>query len=327
MMRLKYYEVSEEEILKAVEGRKRILLRMPEGLMSYSSKIASFLKENGVEAIINADGCFGACDFVAPPSLPTLCIGEAEMPYLKKTYRNVEFIEARYPFDCSFIEERAEELPEKLGIASITPFIQGIDECRRILERNGKEVFIGKKSRRTKYDGQLLGCDFSSAMQISGHVDAFLYIGDGIFHPLGLAISTGKKVYVADPIERKVDSSAISDEVNRVMKKRYAVISRAMGRKTAGIILSSKIGQRRPLLAREMIKLAEKAGIDAHMIEMNNVNETIDYLPFDFYVSTACPRVAIDDATKFRKPVLTPIEFEIIVGEREWESYEFDQIL
>ena len=59
----------------------------------------------------------------------------------------------------------------------------------------------------------------------------------------------------------------------------------------------------------------------------NNITNYIDYSDFDAFVSTACPRVAIDDAMKFKKPVLTPIEFEILLGERDWNNYEFDQIL
>ncbi len=327
MMKLKYYEIDESELLDAVSGKKKVLLRMPEGLMPYSTRIASFLRENGVEAVINSDGCFGACDFLTPPSIPTICIGEAEMPYLKNAYKNVVFVEARYEYDCSFIEPYLDKIPSRIGIASITPFIHKIEECKKFLEGSGKDVFIGKKGRRTKYDGQLLGCDFSSAMQISAGIDAFLYLGDGIFHPLGLAIATGKEVYVADPIEKKVDFNSVKREVNNVLKKRYAVMTQAMDGKVAGIILSTKIGQHRPLLAAEMMSLAKKAGIEAYMIEMNNINETVDYLPFDFYVSTACPRVAIDDMVKFRKPVLTPVEFQIIAGERDWSSYEFDQIL
>jgi 2-(3-amino-3-carboxypropyl)histidine synthase len=43
-------------------------------------------------------------------------------------------------------------------------------------------------------------------------------------------------------------------------------------------------------------------------------------------VTTACPRVALDDAAKYRIPILTPPEFEVLLGEREWEEYEFDEI-
>ena len=51
-------------------------------------------------------------------------------------------------------------------------------------------------------------------------------------------------------------------------------------------------------------------------------------LPFeaDAYVSTACPRIAIDDYLKYTKPILTPIELEIVLGIKEWSDYTMDLI-
>ena len=47
----------------------------------------------------------------------------------------------------------------------------------------------------------------------------------------------------------------------------------------------------------------------------------------DCFVSTSCPRIAIDDYLQYKIPVLTPIELEIVLGKRKWEEYQFDQIL
>ncbi|MCK5659932.1 MAG: diphthamide synthesis protein, partial [Methanosarcinales archaeon] len=44
------------------------------------------------------------------------------------------------------------------------------------------------------------------------------------------------------------------------------------------------------------------------------------------FVSTACPRVAVDDNLRYAKPMLTPIEFEILVGKRQWDEFVFDEI-
>jgi 2-(3-amino-3-carboxypropyl)histidine synthase len=43
-------------------------------------------------------------------------------------------------------------------------------------------------------------------------------------------------------------------------------------------------------------------------------------------VSTACPRIALDDSAKYGIPILTPPEFEVLVHERPWEPYTFDEI-
>jgi len=36
--------------------------------------------------------------------------------------------------------------------------------------------------------------------------------------------------------------------------------------------------------------------------------------------------VAIDDANMYKKPLLTPIELEIVLGKRKWEEYKIDEI-
>ncbi|MCK5310177.1 MAG: diphthamide synthesis protein, partial [Thermoplasmata archaeon] len=50
-------------------------------------------------------------------------------------------------------------------------------------------------------------------------------------------------------------------------------------------------------------------------------------LGLDAWISTACPRLAIDDYSTYEKPILTPIELEILLGKRAWEEYAFDEIL
>jgi len=44
----------------------------------------------------------------------------------------------------------------------------------------------------------------------------------------------------------------------------------------------------------------------------------------DAYVNTACPRITTDDGPRYDDPVLTRTEFEIAVGERDWDELSFD---
>jgi len=325
-MKLKYYEIDEERLLEEAKGKK-IAIKLPEGFIPYATKILDFLEENGIKAFLLAESCYGACDFVSYKEIEKIiCIGEAEMPYLRKKYEpEVAFIEARYDFDVSFLNKAFKFLGKKVGLVSITPYMHKLKECKEYLEKNGYEVFIGKKSRRTAYDGQILGCDFSSATSIANIVDDFVLIADGFFHAIGLAIATGKNVFVANPISNEIKKC--NEMKEKLLKQRYAIIAKAMDAKNFGIIVGEKKGQARFKLAREIKNLAEKYGKEANLIMANNITSYIDYFDFDAFVSTACPRVAIDDAMKFKKPVLTPIEFEILLGEREWSNYEFDQIL
>lgn len=327
-MKLKYYEIDEERLLEEAKGKK-IAIKLPEGFIPYATKILDFLEENGIKAFLLAESCYGACDFVSYKEIEKIiCIGEAEMPYLRKKYESeVAFIEARYDFDVSFLNKAFKFLGKKVGLVSITPYMHKLKECKEYLEKNGYEVFIGKKSRRTAYDGQILGCDFSSAISISNYIDTFLFIGDGFFHPVGLYLAIKKNVVVANPIEKRIYAEEIKKEADKILKKRYAMIAKAMDAEKFGIIVSRKLGQKRMELARRLKKLIDEKGKKAYLIILNDIDEKIDYMEFDCYISTACPRVAIDDMDKYEKPILTPIELEILLNERKWENYEFDQIL
>ena len=63
-------------------------------------------------------------------------------------------------------------------------------------------------------------------------------------------------------------------------------------------------------------------------IVLTQMNFTqIDFYPVDVFVNTACPRIAIDDAVKYAKPMITPYELEVVLGEKKWEDgYKFDEI-
>jgi 2-(3-amino-3-carboxypropyl)histidine synthase len=49
-------------------------------------------------------------------------------------------------------------------------------------------------------------------------------------------------------------------------------------------------------------------------------------MDLDAFVMTACPRIAIDDSIRYKKPLLTPQELEIVLELRDWEDYEMDEI-
>ncbi|MBC7081618.1 MAG: diphthamide biosynthesis enzyme Dph2 [Thermoplasmatales archaeon] len=326
-MKLGYYRIDEKKLVEEAKDGKtgKIGIKLPEGLSKYASDIIDFLKKHGIETIFISDSCYGACDFFEYEGIDKIIfVGEVEMPYLKKRYR-IGAIEAIFDFDENFLEMAMPFIKEKkIGLVSITPFIHKIEDCGKFFEKKGYEVFVGKKSRRTKYDGQILGCDFSSAKIVAGNVDCFVFIGDGFFHPVGLYIATKKDVICANPLEMRVYKDEIKEMAEKIIKKRHSVIYKAMDSKNFGIIVGRKIGQKRLELAKRLKRKIEEKGKKAYLICMDEIDERINYLDFDCYVSTACPRVAIDDAEKFKKPLLTPFELEILFGERE--SYLMDEI-
>jgi diphthamide synthase subunit DPH2 len=48
------------------------------------------------------------------------------------------------------------------------------------------------------------------------------------------------------------------------------------------------------------------------------------YVTVDAHVTTGCPRITTDDGPQFKKPMLTPGEYEIAVGNKPLEELSFD---
>ena len=73
--------------------------------------------------------------------------------------------------------------------------------------------------------------------------------------------------------------------------------------------------------------LGEARGLEMFLVYLDNIEpDRLLNLGAEAAVSTACPRVALDDAAKYRIPILTPPEFEVLMGVRKWEDYQFDEI-
>ena len=77
-----------------------------------------------------------------------------------------------------------------------------------------------------------------------------------------------------------------------------------------------------------MKRMLEKHGKRGYLMALEHVGpELIDFYPVDAFVNTACPRIAIDDSTRYAKPLLTPFELEVALGEADWaDGYRFDEI-
>jgi len=321
-----------DRLVTLAGGCQRVQVMLPDGLLHHAPAIVEVLHAAGVEVVLSADSCYGACDWCGDTTADRIIyVGELPMPSLEGCYpAPAVFLPVPAFHDITPAVERAMELlpGDRVGVVTIAPYVDQLDRAIEMLEHAGFTALTGKKSRRTARDGQILGCDLTAGTTIAGSVDGFLYIGDGMFHPLGLSLATDLPVVAANPAQRSATRDELADMRDRLLRRRYAQIARAGDSHRVGIVIGTKLGQHRPELAERMRELAVRHGYSAALVSANLLQpERLDHLGMDMYVSTACPRVAIDDGGRFEQPVLTPIEFEILVGERDWSEYEFDQIV
>lgn len=301
---------------------KVVGFQFPEGLkhLFYISKDVE--QETGAKVIITGKASYGACDLDEElrESVDILFhFGHAEIVKEDKTV----FLEVRSDVDVKPVITQALEVlnGEVIGIVTTVQHIHKLDDAKEALNATGKKAIVGQGDSRIKYPGQILGCNFSSAKI---DCDELLYVGSGDFHPLGASIVTGKRVVIADPLMNEV---RVADP-EKIMRQRYAVIGKALDANSFGILIGSKKGQNRLVLAEKLCEKAKRADKEAYMILLGEFDpDQLLSFNVDCFVNTACPRIAIDNVSRFKKPMLTPIEFEIVLGEKKWEDICFDEIL
>jgi 2-(3-amino-3-carboxypropyl)histidine synthase len=207
----------------------------------------------------------------------------------------------------------------KIGLATTVQHVQQLDAVREILVHAGKAVVLGEAGRMA-YAGQVMGCDYSNVKSIAADVEAFLFIGGGRFHALGIALATSKPTVVADPYGATAYS--VDAEAQKILRQRWASIEEAQRAKTFGVLISLKPGQKHLDEALRIKGVVERMGKAPCLFVVREVlpEALLEFPTVDAYVNTACPRVSLDDASRFRKPVLTVNEFRVVSGELSWET-------
>ena len=113
---------------------------------------------------------------------------------------------------------------------------------------------------------------------------------------------------------------SVDEEAKKILRQRWASIEEAKKAKTFAVLIGLKSGQKRLDEALNIKKQLGKKGNTVHLFAVREVfPETLMNFPtVDAYVNTACPRISLDDASIFRRPVLTMNETFVVVGELSW---------
>jgi 2-(3-amino-3-carboxypropyl)histidine synthase len=182
-------------------------------------------------------------------------------------------------------------LPEKTGVFTTVQYIHSLDSALSQLKR----PILFKDAT---YDGQILGCTINRYPSAK----ALLYIGDGIFHPLALALKNDVPVYTFDPLSRKW--ALLPDEaVQRYRKRRMAALAAFHTAEYIGILVSTKSGQSR---LKEAMLLKRRLKKKSYILLADEFNySSLENFPFvQCFVNTACPRISYDDAERLNRPVI-----------------------
>jgi 2-(3-amino-3-carboxypropyl)histidine synthase len=324
---MKYFDFEEERLKQEIQnlGAKRVLIQLPQGLKPEAARIAKIVEKAGALALISADSCYGACDVAVNEASnlgADLIIHFGHSKFVKHESVQTIYVETRALTSTAEAIEKALPLLEsysKIGLATSVQHLHSLNETREFLARSGKTVILGEAGH-IEHAGQVIGCDYSNVKSIVDEVEAYLFIGGGIFHALGIALSTSKPTIIADPYDNRVFS--VSEAAQKLLRQHWACIEQARNAKNIGIIIGLKLGQKRFEDALRVKELIEKHGKTAYLLAIREVTPEalLDFPTIDAYVNTACPRISLDAPEKFAKPILTVNEFMVVSGEASWQS-------
>jgi len=297
--------------LKGVRKQKpkRILLQIPEGLKPKALQMAKELESIGAQVFICCDQCFGACDVKGDEARRLRCdlvvhVGHSDLGVKS----SVPVIYDHFPIKVDVKKSLDSGIHlfrrfRRIGLATTLQYASLIGGVERALKTRGFKVYA-KRHSLFSARGQILGCDQSSALVVDKSVDCYLFIGSGLFHPLGLAAKTDKPVFFLD-VERG-SIRELREEARKERIKRGLRIEKARSCMSFAVIVSTKPGQARAEEAVAVKKALEKKGKSAVILAMDRITpEAIMGIQADCLVNTACPRLA-DDASMFGKPILNP---------------------
>jgi len=366
-MDLDRHDFELDELIESIKSNdnRLIALQVPEGLkMQALSMMDSIEDATSAQVVLAADPCYGACDLVhdkmrmmgvelvahmghsqmnIDSGMPTHFInvtydGDPELsPVLPILEGHRAMAQARLKQqDEDLSEEEAQErfldavgriaplTDNKLGLVGSIQHLHLIFDFKERLEKAGFDVVVPVGGARLTFPGQVLGCNYSGDDDTIGH---YLFLGSGDFHPIGLVMHTGKPLALLDPYTG--DASEMSlQRIERILRQRFGLIMAVQDAQTFAILIGEKPGQMRRTLALRMKKMLVKHGKKGYLLALEHISpELISFYPVDAYVNTACPRIAIDDSVRYDKPLITPFELEVALGEKKWETgYQFDEI-
>ncbi len=326
------YDLGLAKIVDEIRRRHAgvVCIQLPEGLKRYTDLIRERVEdETEAVPVFSTEPCYGACDPWRPPASfdcdLVVHIGHSRM----MEDGPVPTVYLPAPSRISSVEVLKGNLDRvdgrRIGLVASIQHVHEIPLLRKILEDEGFEAHVGGPGPRTEHPGQVLGCNYEAARDVQDRVDLFLYVGGGDFHPLGVILATGKRVLALDPYRgelRRLDKLS-----RRVLHQRFAAIERAKTCKSFGLLVSVKPGQNRYRQAMRWRTRLGELGLKATILAYDRLDPSmLSSYDAEAFVNFGCPRIPTDNSEAFRKPVLTPAELEIALGERSWEAYVPDEI-
>jgi len=305
--------IDEEKIFSTISEKKprSIALDGPDGILKKIQSCAHKLTEKyNIPVYVIGDTSWGSCDLnihAAEMLGVDILFNIGHTISMEKFGDKVIMVDAFDDVDFSKIAKRcAFDLRKnnfkKISLVTNSQYLQSVQKVKEIFEFHGYDVIIGRGKGHLN-DAQVFGCEFYPVHDTKDQVDAYLFLGQSIFHSASIAIVTQKPTFMLDPYFNEY--SEVSNIAQKLEKKALLSIYKAQDAKTIGIIIGLKEGQFANIKALELKRLLEQERKKILLIAMTEITDErlLSFQDIDAFIQVACPRIGTDN--HFHKPVLS----------------------
>jgi 2-(3-amino-3-carboxypropyl)histidine synthase len=187
-----------------------------------------------------------------------------------------------------------------IALYASVQFTHLLDLAIRQLESNDITVISSKPARADEMC-QLLGCaTYKEALRLDKMPDAFLYIGDGMFHPRALVLAQKdekrfREIIVHDPISNRMKLIG-KEDCEQIFRKYHGALTKFLMSERIGVIISVKPGQQQVSISKKMRELFPDKKIYLFADSTIDYSHLEDFNFIQAWVNSACPRIGFDDA-------------------------------
>lgn len=214
-----------------------------------------------------------------------------------------------------FIESVKLNFPstKRLAFVGTIQFVSTMHAAAKELREAGYEIDVPQSKPLSP--GEILGC---TAPRLFNNT-TLIYLGDGRFHLEAAMIANPTlEAFKYDPYEKKFTEEQYDHLEMR--KNRKQAIDQAKNAHKIGLILGT-LGRQGS--SKVMNYIEERIAFHNRESSLILLSEIFPaklelFKDIDAFVQIACPRLSIDWGTAFSKPVLTPYELSVVLGDATW---------
>nr|CCA23456.1 diphthamide biosynthesis protein 1 putative [Albugo laibachii Nc14] len=300
-----------------------VALQFPEGLLMYSCVISDILERfTSAQTIILGDVTYGACcvDDLTAIALGAdfmvhyghSCLVPVDVTTLKTVYVFVDItIDIDHLVACVKMTLSAKK---KLALMGTIQFGNAITIASEKLAPCYEKVVVPQVKPLSP--GEVLGC---TSPLLHQDVDAMVFIADGRFHLESAMIANPSiPAYRYDPYAKIL--SLESYDYKQMTQVRSDAIKKCRNSERFGIILGTLGRQGNPEILNRLTALLESCGKEYFVLLLSEIfpEKLAIFEDVDAWIQVACPRLSIDWGYAFPKPLLSPYEAEVCLGQAEW---------